>query len=283
MNRIKNSPARRYSLARNSLLFVIILTVLNCVFYLMDSDSYYLCSIILAYWLIEPEFIWILLPVLIVAAYVVAYILSKRKGVWLIVAAVMFALDTLIVLFLLFLFLDDAHSMAILGLDLVAHIVVVVLLFLGVKARKVALMSDDELLRANSAAGAAAAALEGDQGAQGQMPEISCTVSVSDNGKPSPFANQGFVRFEPNEVVVGAQGTAARVLIGSLLASMKEAARFSYGSISSMTFTNKRQTALRLDLIDGRILCFVFPGREPTERFLSLMQRQGVAVPQRAE
>ena len=155
------------------------------------------------------------------------------------------------------------------------------LLILGVKNRKVALMSDDELLKANTAAGAVEAALEGDTGAQGNSPEIECTVSVSDNGKPNGFLKQGFIRFEPYEAVVGAQSTAGAVLVGTLLASVKEAARFGYGSVTAMSFTNKRQTGLRLDLSDGRIICFVFPGKAPTERFLSLMQRQGVEVPER--
>ncbi|MCR5664664.1 MAG: hypothetical protein K6G17_07325 [Oscillospiraceae bacterium] len=280
MNKLKKSPSHYYNLARNTLLGVILFTALNCVLYLLQSDSYYVVSIRLAYMLFEPEALGIVLPALILAAYVAAYILSKKKGLWLIVGLVLFALDTLVVAFLLISLLDYPEAIFNLGVDLLAHIVILVLLFLGVKNRKAALLSDEEKMQADTAAGRAAAAIEGRESVQAELPEVEGSVSVSSNGKPNGMLGAGVVRFEAEEAVVGAQGGFARAMVGAL-ASMKEIARFGYGSVKELSFTNKRRTAMRIDLDDGRILCVVVPNGETADRFLRLLRTHGANVPER--
>lgn len=281
MNKMKKSPAYYYSLARNTLLAVILFTVINCVLYLIEADRYYICSIRLAFELFELDsLLTVLIPLLILAAYIVAYVLSKRKALWLVIGLVLFALDTLFVLYLLVIYLDEPLAIFNLAIELVAHLVALVLMFLGVKNRKSALMSDEEKMQADTAAGRAAAAVEGREPADVDAPEIQCSVSVSSNGKPNGLVGAGMIRFEAEEAVVGAQGGFATAMIGAL-ASIKEIARFGYDGIKELSFTNKRQTAVRLDLIDGRILCFVFPNKETVERFLRLLRAHGANVPER--
>ena len=282
MKKLSNSPTRMYNTARWALLAVILFTAINCILYLIGSEEHYICSIFLAYLFFELELGRIVLTLLIIAPYVLAYIFSKKKGGWMIAAAVLFLIDTVIVV--VFLVLTIVYSGAILfvAVELLTHIVVDVLLILGIKHRKIGTMSDEEMLAANTTAGAVAAQVEGRSAEVGQGPEIECSVSVSENGKPNGLATQGVIRFENEELVVGAQSMAATMLVGSLLASMKEVARFGYGSIVSLAYTNKRQTAVRLDLSDGRIVCFVFSAKA-MERFRSLMETKGVALPPRTE
>lgn len=278
MKRLGNSPARRYKTARNTLLALIMLTLVNCLLILTDEGSYYVSSIFLAYMIFDTDAFSILLTLLIVAPYVLAYFLSKRKGGWMIAAGVLFLIDTLVVVGYMVMLPEYA---AMLAIDLIAHIVADVLLILGIKNRKIGTMTDEELMNANTAAGAAAAQLEGRGDAVGQMPEIECSISVSNNGKPGAFPKGGILRFEADELAVGAQGLVVSELVGSALAPMKEIARFSYGSIISSEYTNKGQTAVRIDLSDGRIICFTFSGKAQVERFLSLMQAKGVTLPPR--
>ncbi len=287
-NKIKKSPAWYYRNARWVLLGAIILTVGNCLLGLIGSEDYYVFSLQLVYNVFfydyGPTLVTALAALLILAPYVAAYILSKRKSGWLIAALVLFSLDTAFVLLVFFTAAADygiAFALLVVGLDLLVHIVGIVLLILGVKHRKVALMSDEELARANTAAGAVAARVEGYEAAVGQVPEIECSVSVSNTGKPGALPGSGIIRFEESEAVVGGKSGLSTAILGEMLSSYKEIARFDYGSVREISYTNKRQTALRFDLSDGRIICFVFPGKETTERFLRLMQQHGVYAPPR--
>ena len=282
MKKLSNSPTRMYSIARWAILAVILFTAINCILYLIGSEDHYICSIFLAYYLFDADVVSIFLTLLIIAPYVLAYIFSKKKGGWMIAAAVLFLIDTVIVAILFIAAFDYLSGIEIWNgiIELLTHIVVDVLLILGIKHRKVGTMSDEEMLAANTTAGAVAAQVEGRSAEVGHGPEIECSVSVSGNGKPNGLATQGVIRFENEELVVGAQSMAATMLVGSLLASMKEVARFSYGSIVSLEYTNKRQTAVRLDLSDGRIVCFVFSAKA-MERFRSLMETKGVELPPR--
>jgi len=281
MRQSSSSPARRYNTARSALVFVIAMTVVNFILYLAGSDRYYICSVFLAYTLFEPTLLGIVLPLLILAPYVLAYIFSKKKSGWLIAALVLYILDTLFVLLMALLFFSVSEKLGVFnaGVELLVHVVVVVLLILGLKGRKIATMSDEELLAANTAAGAAAAAAEGGRNAlAGTFPEISCTLSVSPDGKPNPLLNPGFIRFRPEEIQLAAQTLGGQMLVGSLLAAEKEAARFAYANVTGARFTNKRETAVELRLNDGGVVSLILSGRTDRDRFVKLMGLHGIRV-----
>ena len=265
MRKMKGSPVRRYRMARSVLLFVIVMTALNCFLYLINSGRHYVCSVFLAYLLFDLTGINLLLAALVTAPYVLAYIYSKRRGGWMIAAALLYLADTLIVVYAIV--TTGGEAIVSVGFELVSHVLITVLLFLGAASRKVGVMTDEELMAAAEAGGAS-----------GEAPTVSCAVSVSENGTPNDFVKSGCLRFEPEELVVGSQGTTGQILVGSMLASMKEAARFGYGDIKELQYTDTRQLALQMDLTDGRIVCMAFISKADRGRFEKLLRAHGVAL-----
>ncbi len=263
-----SSPVRRYKTARSTLIFLVVLTVINLVLLLLKSSRYFLCSIYLAYWLFAPTVPGVLLPLGVLAAYVLIYVLSGRRGGWMIVGTAFFLLDTLLVLALMSRFLDAGDKFAALssGMELLLHLAFSVLMLIGLKGRKIGTMSDEELLSPESAA-------------KGLFPEISCTVSVSTDGTPSALTTPGFARFEAEELVISAQSVSGSMLFGSMLAREKETARFAYTSVCGAVYLSKRESGVELDLEDGRIVCLVFMGRAERERFVKLMAARGAKLP----
>lgn len=266
-----SSPARRYKTARSTLIILIALTALNLVLLLLKSRRYYLCSIYLAYWLAGPTLPGVLLPLGLMALYGAVYVLSGRRGGWLVAGAAFYLLDTVFVLVLSmgFVAVGDKAALFAPNTELLLHLAFDILLILGLKGRKVGTMSDEELLSAESAEA-------------GLYPEISCTVSVSDDGTPGTLSTPGFIRFEPEELVVSAQSVSASILAGSMLAREKEAVRVPYGSICAASYLTKRESGVQLDLEGGRILCLVFLGQADRDRFLKLMAARGAVLPRPA-
>lgn len=112
-----NAPAKntleahikRYSNARNDLLLMIILTLVNIVMMFFGSESMLLFSatvpyfaIGLGYWDGDEELLifGIIVAVISIALYLLCWFLSKKSYVWLIVASILFAIDTAAMIYL---------------------------------------------------------------------------------------------------------------------------------------------------------------------------------------
>lgn len=100
---------------RSNLLLVLIFTVVNLVMVLMGSDSYWLFSAIIPYYLTLFGIVWdgavigtltitaLVISAVILGAYLACWILSKKRTGWLVAALVLFVLDTLAMLGLMLL------------------------------------------------------------------------------------------------------------------------------------------------------------------------------------
>ena len=141
--------------ARMNLLAVVAFTLVNILALATNAGSYFLFSASVPYiitmmammlcGLLPPEayegmegmffldkslfYVAIVISLLIVALYVVCFFLSKKKSVWLTVALVLFAIDTLV----MFLFYGISFDMLF---DIAFHGWVMWILYSGVKAEK---------------------------------------------------------------------------------------------------------------------------------------------------
>lgn len=135
---------------RYSLLLVVILTVVNLLMVLLDADRYFLFSASVPYYLvfigkgIENGFVngaWeisgtltytgLAIALVIVAVYLVCWLLSKKRAGWLTAALVLFTVDTVALVGIAF-FLYDNPAMKL--LDLLLHIWAIVELVQAVHA-----------------------------------------------------------------------------------------------------------------------------------------------------
>lgn len=286
MNKLLGAfPQKKYSNARWILLGIIAFTVINCLLTLIESDTYYVVSVYGAYLLFSlgyyTEFyLLIVLAVLVLALYTVTWLLSKKHGAWMIVALVLFCIDTAVLALFLLVNLDDAAFVFSLAIDLIFHGLGIAGLAIGVKNRRLGTMSDEEIAAGNTAAGEMEARISGQPVTAGAAPEVSCSVSLTDNGKPGAIQSEGALRFEPEELVVGMQNAAMRIMVGALFAGVQEKARFAYSEIAQVSFTNKRCTSFRMDLADGRILIAIVPTKANRDRLLRLLAEHGVTVPE---
>ena len=149
--------AQKYRTARVYLLILVAMTLVNVVLLLAGSTTYYLFSGAVPYYLVmfgmlftgtfpdmemDPELLgMVILPegalalfvvaaLLIVGVYVVLYLLSKKNYYFLVAALVLFALDTVAMLWLGGISLDNA-------IDLILHAWMLYSLFVGVRAARV--------------------------------------------------------------------------------------------------------------------------------------------------
>jgi len=135
------SPLASYDKARWVLLVMIIMTAVNMVLDVVGSDSFYVDSLMLPY-----SFFWTsiggsIFGVLLLGLYLVCYILSKKKGAWMVVGLVLFIVDIVWLLFSMLVSIPNygvGSALYIYGLSFIIHIVVLVFLILGVKNRKTA-------------------------------------------------------------------------------------------------------------------------------------------------
>lgn len=139
---------KKVSSARHSLLLVLIFTVINLVMLLADGNSYFLFSASVPYYLtafgigmdmgMGTEGIGVftttalVISAVILAVYLVCWLLTKKKPAWYVVSAVLFAVDTvaLVLIALGFDILTDNI------MDLVFHAWVIIELFQAVSANK---------------------------------------------------------------------------------------------------------------------------------------------------
>lgn len=147
----KNSreyQVRKLATARSSLIVVIAFTVINLILLLTESKTYFLFSASV------PSFLTafgmgmdiglgnpgigvytttaLVISTVIVAAYLLCWILSKKRSGWFVVAAVLFIIDT-VLLVLLSLSVDTLRENIV---DLIFHAWVLVELFQAIAAAK---------------------------------------------------------------------------------------------------------------------------------------------------
>ena len=111
----KNSPAylqKQINGARQSLLMILIFTLINLVMLVLDSGRYFLFSASVPYYLTAFcmgmdygmggsyfgtfTVVALIVSAVVLAVYLVCWLLSKKKPGWLILALVLFVLDTLV-------------------------------------------------------------------------------------------------------------------------------------------------------------------------------------------
>ncbi len=126
---------RKYELARSNLLIAILLTVVNIVFYLLQTDTYFLFSIAYPYYMFDTEFIIdAVLPLAVLALYVLCYFLSKKRPAFMVIALVMFIIDCLFLVAYSFYAVEATNGAITLGdfiVDYLTHIWVLVYLIIG--------------------------------------------------------------------------------------------------------------------------------------------------------
>ena len=132
-----------YRGSRYNLLVVLIFTVINLVMLLVGSGSYFLFSASIPYYLTVFGYMFdnytvgtFTLTALVIAAailtvYLVCWILSKKRSGWIIVALVLFAVDTLAMLGMMFL---SGTGIAAWIMDIVFHAWVIISLSRGLVA-----------------------------------------------------------------------------------------------------------------------------------------------------
>lgn len=128
---------KRYSSARNDLLAMILLTVINIVMMFFGSESMMLFSASIpyfavgsGYWYDDREVLvfGIVIAVVSIALYLLCWFMSKKKYQWLIVASALFAIDTAAMLWL-YISSGDISS----GIfDIVIHAFVLYYLVVGI-------------------------------------------------------------------------------------------------------------------------------------------------------
>ena len=140
-----NSPAtntleahtKRYSSARADLLIMIVLTVVNIVMMFTGSESMMLFSATIPYFAVgagywegdqEVMIFGIGIAVVCIALYLLCWFMSKKKYQWLIIASVLFALDTAAMIYLY----ASSGEIASGTFDIVIHAFVLYYLIVGI-------------------------------------------------------------------------------------------------------------------------------------------------------
>lgn len=147
-----SKPARWYRGARNSLLLMLIMSVINTVMAAVGSETYFVFSDYLAYYaaaygsfgyaasgMIAYLVVGCGAAALILLPYLLCWIFSKKRRGWLIAALVLFIIDTLLVVWDALAFMDISYL-----LDVALHIWLVVELILGVSVGKQAIAEMNE-------------------------------------------------------------------------------------------------------------------------------------------
>lgn len=140
-------PVRRYRGARNSLLLMMIMTVINTVLAAVGSYTYFVFSDYLSYYLAlfgrvyfeelgEPLYLIIgcVAAAIVLLPYLLCWIFSKKRRGWLIAALVLFIIDTLLLVSDAIAYMDVSYI-----LDIAFHIWLIVELIIGIRAGKAAI------------------------------------------------------------------------------------------------------------------------------------------------
>lgn len=157
---------RRFSAGRSSLLLILVLSVINFIFILLDRETYFLFSTSVPYYLtlfvkgVENNFtmgawdngpatmVCVALSALVLLAYLLCWRFSKKRSGWLTVATVLFILDTVGLVLISFGMLNEPMSTL---MDFILHVCVVVQLVLSCNAgRKLNQMSQEQPLESRA-------------------------------------------------------------------------------------------------------------------------------------
>lgn len=145
----KNAPEQllnRINSGRHTLLLILIMTVVNLLLLLLNSDTYFLFSASIPYYLtlfgmvfdemlgsIHPigllTIIALVISAVILGLYLLCWILGKKRRGWLIAALIFFSVDT-VGLIVLSLLVEDYSGIV----DLVIHVFAVISIASGVRA-----------------------------------------------------------------------------------------------------------------------------------------------------
>ncbi len=122
----KNSPeylSKQISGGRYSLLLILIFTTVNLVFLLLDADRYFLFSASIPYFMTAFGIgldsalggttytnTALVISAVILVAYLVCWFQGKKRTGWLIAALVLFSVDTLGLIYVSFVMLEDPAS-----------------------------------------------------------------------------------------------------------------------------------------------------------------------------
>lgn len=124
--------------ARNMVLIILLMTLINLVFLLLEYDRYFLFSASVPYYGVALAQIFeldmtlpLVLAVVIMAGYLICWLLAKKKSGAITAALVLFCLDTLALLGIAF---GVMESPLVNLLDLVFHVIGIIALAQGVAA-----------------------------------------------------------------------------------------------------------------------------------------------------
>ncbi len=124
--------------ARNMVLIILLMTLINLVFLLLEYDRYFLFSASVPYYGVALARIFeldmtlpLVLAVVIMAGYLICWLLAKKKSGAITAALVLFCLDTLALLGIAF---GVMESPLVNLLDLVFHVIGIIALAQGVAA-----------------------------------------------------------------------------------------------------------------------------------------------------
>ena len=143
---------RQVANGRYSLILIVILTVVNLIMTILDTNTYFLFSASVPYYLVfvgmgmENGFVngdWnvrgtltytgLVIALIIVAVYLLCWLLSKKRAGWLTVALVLFIIDTVALVVIAFALYESPEGKLV---DLLLHIWAIVELVLAVRGSK---------------------------------------------------------------------------------------------------------------------------------------------------
>lgn len=274
-NKTMSTSARRiYDAARFAILGLVLITVLNVFLALLGTDSYYVSSVFAAFFfsVVAEGALGVILAAVLVAPFVVAFFLSKKNRVWMIVALVLTALDLLFVLYI-----GIALDMLVYRiLDILAHIFVIVILVLGVINGK-KLKQQEEAAEEAAAYPVETPERSQENGDEGPFTDVVCGVSIPGGSKLQMLEMEGIARFYENELALGTNSFGMTVAFGSAFASTKERMRFAYTDIARAYFAKKNERTVRIDLQDGRY-AFLIVNRTTRDQLTELLSAHGVEI-----
>lgn len=274
-----SSPQRIYDGARYAILGLVLITVLNVFLSFVESDSYYVSSVFASYFVsvVFEGALRIIVPLAILAPFVVAFFLSKKSHVWMIVALVLTVLDLLFVIYI-----GVALDILVYHiLDILAHIFVIVLLVLGV-INGIKLKKEAEAAEEAAAHPGETQERTSENGDEGPFTDVVCTVSVSEDGTKHSLETPGIARFYENELALGTNNMGMSIAFGSAFASTKERMRFAYTDIARACFAKKNERTVRIDLSDGRY-AFLVLTNAARDQLAELLSAHGVTIEPFAE
>ncbi|MBQ6333288.1 MAG: hypothetical protein IJI34_11080 [Clostridia bacterium] len=272
--RMSTSPQRVYDAARYAILGLILITVLNIVLGLLDSDSYYVSSVFAAFFMsiVGEGAVGVILAALILAPFVIAFFLSKNKPIWILIALILTVLDLVFVIIIGI----EYDVLLYRILDIIAHVFVIIILVLGVIYGK-RIKAEEEAAAASEPAVGENPQRTAETADDDAFTDVVCSVAVSEDGQKHSLEMPGVARFYQNELALGTNNLGASLLLGSAFASTKERMRFAYADITRAYYAKKNERTVRLDLADGRY-AYLILNNMTRDRLAELLLAHGVEI-----